>query len=135
MRNPIGALVTLVLVFAGAPALAGCGGHIILGFPDSGEPASTTTCTSDDECVGGQPGSCQRGQCTTSLDDGGSGSGRGGQGTGGPFPVCPGLKPASGSPCPIQNQGCAYVDLKAGTCESWTCSASNEWVSSTPAGC
>ena len=117
-------------------ALPGCGGHVILAQPDSGEPTSNTTCATDTDCVNGSPGSCQRGECVPlPAEDGGNGEPATGPVVGKPFPICPGVKPEAGSPCPTANQGCAYVDVAAGTCESWTCSASNQWVWSTPAGC
>jgi hypothetical protein len=140
MPRPFRALLGLLAFsfFVGVPALtvSGCGGRIILGLPDSGEPVTPVTCAGDSDCAGSQVGSCQAGECTTPASGSSSGgNGNGNGATGGPFPICPGDKPTSGASCPTQNQGCAYVDLKAGTCESWTCSASYEWESSTPAGC
>jgi hypothetical protein len=124
---PLGLSLALLLT---APA---CGGHIILGAPDSGVPANTNVCASDNDCVGGEPGSCQAGRCTTPGEDGGSVSSS--PPPNGPFPECPGTKPETGSACSTPNQGCAYVDITAGTCESWTCDSKGEWESSTPAGC
>jgi len=103
-------------------AIPACGGHIILDLeaPDGGRASSSSP----------PPSSSSP---SPSNDD--SGSGQSTSPPGSPFPVCPGMQPQAGSPCPTQGQGCAYVDLTAGTCESWTCSSSSEWVSSTPAGC
>ena len=98
-------------------AIPGCGGHLYYGFQDAGESSSTNTPSSNED--GG----------TNSSTPAPSGS------TGSPFPICPGSAPLTGSACLNQNQGCAYVNVDDGTCASWTCSSSNVWVSSTPAGC
>lgn len=95
-------------------ALGACGGHVILGAGDGG--------ASSGNGGGNPPGA---------SDDAGAGQ----PPPGTPFPVCPGTPPKTGWSCPTPNQGCAYVDVQAGTCESWTCNKSYEWQSSTPAGC
>ncbi len=116
-------------------ALPGCGGQIILGLPDAGPSEGSgqngSPCATDKDCAGDEPGACVRGQCATqSAEDAGLPTP-----ANGPFPVCPGAKPRTGSSCPTPNQGCAYVDVTEGTCESWTCSDGYVWESSTPAGC
>ena len=95
-------------------SLPACGGHVILAAADSGEPSSGN---------GSSP----------SSDDGGAGEPSSPPGS--PFPVCPGSQPKAGWSCPNANQGCAYVDLQAGTCVSWTCNSAHQWEPSTPAGC
>jgi hypothetical protein len=97
-------------------ALSACGGHIIEEAPDGDTVPVTSVVSTSDE--GGA--------------DGGTGTGTG---TGAPFPVCPGTQPTPGMACTTPNRGCAYVDLRSGTCVSFTCSPSGEWVTSTPAGC
>ena len=99
--------ILLALFLLGLPA---CGGHVVYAAADSGGGSNSGNPPSPDD-AGGQtaPGS--------------------------PFPVCPGMQPQPGSSCPTANQGCAYVDLRTGACESWTCNAHNQWESSTPAGC
>jgi hypothetical protein len=97
--------ILFALFLLGLPA---CGGHVIYAAGDAGEGSNPGNANSPDD-AGGGPGS--------------------------PFPVCPGVQPQPGSACPTQNQGCAYVDLKTGSCQSWTCDAHNQWESSTPAGC
>jgi hypothetical protein len=95
-------------------ALSACGGHIIEEAADGDTvPVTSVASTSD------------------AGDDGGTGTG----GTGGPFPVCPGAQPMPGMTCTTPNRGCAYVNLGTGTCVSFTCNSSGEWVTSTPAGC
>lgn len=97
-------------------ALSACGGHIIEEAADGGTvPVTSVVSTSDDAAA-----------------DGGAGTGAG---TGGPFPVCPGAQPTPGMTCTTPNRGCAYVNVRTGTCVSFTCNSSGEWVTSTPAGC
>ena len=88
-----------------------CGGRIILAADDAG----TST----------PPGFEDAGATPTPVPTGSTGS----------FPECPGLAPKTGSACLTPNQGCAYVDVTANTCASWTCDATSHWVLSTPAGC
>ena len=111
MRTALLALLSLVFT------LGACGGRTFVAAGDGGEspdPSATSSSSS------------------SSADDAGSSSS---SQTTGLFPVCPKLQPKPGSPCPTQNQGCAYLNTVSGECESWTCNAENEWVSSTPAGC
>ncbi len=95
-------------------AASACGGHVIQSAPDAsaGTDPPSSPPPPDDAGTGATP---PTGSST--------------------FPICPGMEPATGSACPTPSQGCAYVDVTLGTCESWTCDPSGHWVSSTPAGC
>ncbi len=107
-----------------AVGLAACGGQIIVNPGDGGLVPVTSV-------VSGGQGS------SSSGDAGAASSGENGSsgGSGTDFPECPATQPEPGFTCTTPNQGCAYVDLQAGTCASWTCSKDHVWVVSTPAGC